>query len=141
MDTVRLNSAVDHAVQHIITLSHGTTILHPVMEELVGLSRSAGVRYYNLVGRVKHKLETEHGIFLNTHLKVGYVLCPRGEEIKNITRQYDGGVKQILKSVFRGSSIRVDLIGDATSRNNTVQELQKMANVAGLTLAGGRSLK
>lgn len=133
MDQNKRAEVINSAVQSVSAMGFGTTITHLAMEKFVGVKRQEEPhRYYGMVRSMREILMREHGIFLETEPKTGYVISRPGEEVDLCLGDFLSGARRMGKAVQKAQYIRVDRIEDGVKRAATIHKSQKMANVLGM---------
>jgi len=125
-----ISSICNEAVDTISNIGFGNTVPHDVLENMLRLSRDKEKeKYYALVNKVRKILIWDKGIFLKTIPKKGYLLVPPGGEIDLCKGEFVRGQKTIKRSVAKTVCIRIDRMSEQ-DRNRTIEEAQRMANLA-----------
>jgi len=133
MDQNKRAEIINSAVRSVSSMGFGTTITHLAMERFVGIKRQEEPkRYYGMVRSMREVLMREHGIFLETEPKTGYVISRPGEEVDLCLGDFLSGARRMGKAVQKAQYIRVDRIEDDVKRAATIHKSQKMANVLGM---------
>lgn len=142
MDTNERALKVREVVGAIANMSPGTMIGHLQMESLTGLDRKDNPgQYYPFVSSVRKALKREHGVFLKTNMREGYVVARPEENIGLCEGHFIRGIKVQTNAVKECNMIRLDKIKDERKRSETVSRSGQMAAVLMMTRNAFPALK
>ncbi len=142
MDTNERALKVREVAGAIANMAPGTMIGHLQMEDLVEADRKDEPgQYYSLVSAVKKALKRDHGIFLKTNMREGYVIARPEENIDLCEGRFIRGIKVQTNAVKECNMIRLDKIKDERKRSETVSRSGQMAAVLMMTRNAFPALK
>lgn len=125
-----ISNICKEAADTISGIGLGNTVSHDVLEGMLKLSRDTDKeRYYALVNKVRNILIRDAGVFLKNIPKKGYLIVPPGEEIDLCKGEFVRGQRTMKRAVAKSLYIRIDRISEQ-ARNRTIEESQKMVNIA-----------
>lgn len=131
MSSSTIEILIQKAVSLILNVSPNTLVTHLMMEQFVQDERRRHkTQYYARVHMLKTALKVDHGIFLKTVHKQGYVLVKGGGEIDCCIVNALRGMRTMVKASADTNYIKVNEIADLTERNKAIQGSQTLGNIA-----------
>ena len=128
------NQKVMEVAEKIHHVGVGNTYPHAVIAEMLGVDKGTRA-YYGLVVKLKRLLRRNYGVFCDTINKVGYRIVTPGDEIKVCEGEYVQSVRRMARAVLSTNLIRLEKIEDQNKKAQTLDGIQRMANIYGMIRA------